>query len=107
VPTDAVAGKPDRSGVMSEPAVAMTVEPVLFAGLPSLVAVVVPLTVDDPVLVGVPETVQTICAPAATVVGGVGVQDVVKPEGRPLTAHVALVAASEGEPAFEHVKVPE
>jgi hypothetical protein len=102
-----VAGKPDKSGVMSEPAVAMTVEAVLLAELPSLVALVVPLTVDDPVAVGVPETVQTICAPAATEVGGVGVHDVVRPAGRPLTAQVALVAASAGEPAFEQVKVPE
>lgn len=44
VPTVAVAGSPDRSGDISEPAVAMVVEPVSLAVLPSLVAPVVPLT---------------------------------------------------------------
>lgn len=106
MPTVAVAGRPDRFGVMSEPAVAMMVVAVLLAGLPSLLAPVTPLMVDEPVVVGVPETVQTICAPGVTEAGGVGVHDVVSPAGSPLTAQMALVAASAGEPALEHVKVP-
>jgi hypothetical protein len=45
-------------------------------------------------------------APGATVLGGDGAQDVVKPAGRPVTAHAALVAAIAGATAFVHVKVP-
>ena len=91
---------------MSEPAVARTVEAVLLAGLPSLDAPVVPVTVDDPVVVGVPETVHVILAPAANAAGGVGAHDVVRPGGRPVTAHDAFGAANAGAPAFEHVNEP-
>ena len=66
------AGRPERSGTMSEPVAPMVAVPVLLATLPSLVAPVVPVNVDEPVVVGVPETVQVILAPAATDVGGVG-----------------------------------
>ena len=59
---------------MSEPVAPIVAVAVLLAGLPSLVAPVVPVSVDEPVVVGVPETVQVILAPAATEVGGVGAQ---------------------------------
>ena len=91
---------------MSEPVTAMEVVPVLFAVLPSLVAPVVPLTVLVATAVGVPYTVHVIEAPAATAAGGDGTHDVVRPAGKPLTAHDAAVAPSAGAAAFEHVKVP-
>ena len=59
---------------MSEPVAPIVAVAVLLAALPSLVALVVPDSVDEPVVVGVPETVQVILAPAATEVGGVGAQ---------------------------------
>ena len=102
----AVAGRPERSGDMSEPAVALTVLALLLAGLPSLLAPVVPETDEEPVVVGVPETVQTICAPAATEAGGVGVHDVVRPAGKPVTAQLAEVAAKAGDAAFVQLNVP-
>lgn len=74
VPTIAVVGRADRSGVMSEPTAPIVTVAVLLAGLPSLVAPVVPAIVLDPTAVGVPETVQVILAPGATVVGGIGAQ---------------------------------
>ena len=106
VPTTADAGKPDRSGAMSEPVTAMAVDAVLLAGVASLVALVVPLIGALPTDVGVPETVHVIAAPGATEVGGTGKQLVVNPAGKPLTAHVALVAAMAGAAAFAHVNVP-
>ena len=92
---------------MSEPVVAMVVEAVLLATTGSLVAPVVPLTVELPTVVGVPETVQVMAALGATVAGGVGAQDVVRPAGRPVTAQVADVAAMAGDAALVQVKVPE
>jgi hypothetical protein len=92
---------------MSEPVVAIDVDAVLFAAFGSLLAPVVPLMADVAGDVGVPETVHVIAAPGATVDGGVGAHDVVRPAGRPLTAHDALVAAIAGAAAFEHVNVPE
>ena len=92
---------------MSEPAVAMVVLAVLFEVLPSLVAPVVPLTGSLPGAVGVPETVQVILAPGATVAGGEGAHDAVTPGGRPETAQLAFVAAIIGAPPLVQVNVPE
>jgi hypothetical protein len=52
----------------------------------------VPGTVVLPFAVGVPETVQTMLAPAATVAGVLGEQLAVSPGGRMPTEHVAAVA---------------
>lgn len=108
----AVVGRPDKSTDMSEPVTAIDVVAELLPPVPvppllSLVAPVVPVTVTVPVAVGVPETVHEIVPDGATFVGGVGVQDVVKPAGRPDTAHVAFVAVTDGAAAFVQVKVPE
>jgi hypothetical protein len=102
----AVAGKPDRSGVMSEPVVVNVAVAVLLATMGSFVAPVVPLTVETAGVVGVPVTVQRICAPGATVAGGTGAHDVVKPAGRPATAQVAAVAEMAGAAAFLQTNVP-
>ena len=91
---------------MSEPVTATVVVAVLFAVLLSLSALVVPVSVDEPTAVGVPETVHVILAPAATLVGGVGAQLVVKPAGSPATAHVAAAAACVADAEFVQVKVP-
>jgi hypothetical protein len=106
VPTVAVAGRPDRSGVMSAPSTVRVAVAVLLAVLPSLVAPVVPDNVAAPIVVGVPETVQVMLAPGATDTGGAGTQVVVKPAGKPETAHVAAVAASTGAGPFAQVYVP-
>ena len=79
---------------------------VLFALLPSFVAPVEPVSVLEPTETGVPETVHVITAPAATSLGTVGEQIVLKPAGRPLSAHVADVAVAAGDAAFVHVNVP-
>ena len=79
---------------------------VLFAGAPSLVAPVLPMSVLEPTVVGVPVTVQVMAAPGATLTGGVGEQEVVRPAGKPVTAHVADVAVTSGAPPFVHVKLP-
>ena len=107
VPTVAVAGRPLRSGVMSEPVVVIDVAAVLLPDVPSLVAPVVPVSDAVPTDVGVPETVHEMAAPGATLVGGVGVHEVVKPAGRPATAQVAAEAARAGDAAFVQVNVPE
>lgn len=75
----------------------------LLARLGSFVAPVVPVTVTLPTVVGVPDTVQVMAAPGATVAGGAGEQTVVNPAGKPLTAHEALVAAIAGAAALEQV----
>ena len=106
MPTTAEAGSPDRSGVMSAPVTATDVVAVLLAEFGSFPAPVVPVSVAEPTVVGVPETVHVIAAPAATVAGGVGAHEVLNPAGKPLIAHVAPVAASAGDAAFEHVNVP-
>ena len=81
-------------------------EALLFVLLPSLLALVVPDIGLVPVVVGVPETVQVIVAPAATLVGVVGEQTDVRPGGKPVILQVAAVAVSAGEAALEHVYVP-
>ncbi|MEZ5854624.1 MAG: hypothetical protein R3D67_07690 [Hyphomicrobiaceae bacterium] len=91
---------------MSEPVVAIDVVAVLLAVTGSFVAPVVPVTVTVPVAVGAPLTVQVMPAPAATVAGGVGVHEVVRPAGRPDTAQLALVALAPAEAALVHVNVP-
>ena len=91
---------------MSEPDTAIAVEAVLLNAKPSLSAPVVPFTVALPVAVGIPVTVHVIVPSGFTVAGGVGVHDVLRPAGRPETAHVAFVAATKGAAAFEHVKLP-
>ena len=91
---------------MSDADVARTVVAVLLAGLPSLVAPVVPVNVFEPGAVGVPETVQTNFAPGAMAAGAVGEHDVVRPAGRPVMAQVAPLAASAGAGAFVQLKVP-
>ena len=107
MPTVAVAGNPDRSGVISEPVTATVVVAALLPVVASLVALVVPVRVEEPTVVGVPETVHVMTPPTARLAtGGIGEHDVVKPAGNPLMAHVALVAAIDGAAAFEHVNVP-
>ena len=107
MPTVAVAGNPDRSGVISEPVVVMVAEAELFAPLTSLVAPVVAVAVTAPVAVGVPATVHVMTPPAAKLATGeVGEHVDVKPAGNPLMAHVALVAAIAGAAAFVQVYVP-
>lgn len=78
----------------------------LFAVFGSLEAPVVPLTGLVPDVVGVPVTVQTMLAPAATVAGGVGVHDVLNPAGSPLTEQAADVALIEALDEFVQVKLP-
>jgi hypothetical protein len=78
----------------------------LFAVLPSLVAPVVPVTVDEPGVVGVPVTEQTMLPPGATDVGGTGAQVNESPAGSPVTAHEAAVAATAGAAAFLQVNEP-
>ena len=79
---------------------------VLFDGLPSLLALVVPLIGVVPPVVGVPVTVQVTLAPAATVAGSVGAQLAVSPGGSVPAEQETTVAATAGDAAFEHVKVP-
>jgi hypothetical protein len=106
VPTVAVVGRPVRSGTMSEPLAASVVVVVLLAVFGSFEAPVVPVTVDELVAVGVPETVHVIVAPGATETGGTGEHVVVRPAGKPVTPQLAAVAAMAGAAAFEQVKVP-
>lgn len=79
---------------------------VLLAVLGSFAAPVVPLTTDEPGVVGVPVTEQLMLAPGATVTGGVGVHDAVRPAGKPVTPQAADVVATAGEAALVQVKVP-
>ena len=112
-PTVSVVGKPDRSGVMSEPTVAMALvaellPPALVPPLVSLVAPVVTDAVVEPDAVGVPLTGQMMLAPAATVAGGRGEQaPTVTPGGRPVTVHVAFVALAVEAAALVHLIEPE
>lgn len=105
-PILAEVGKPLRSTDMSEPVTAIEVVAELLPEFESFVAPVVPETLTVPVAVGVPETVQVMTPDGATLVGGVGEQLVVKPAGRPATAHVAAAAVTEGEAPFVHVNEP-
>ena len=106
MPIVAVAGKPDRFGVMSDAVVVSVIVAVLLDASPSLAAPVVAVRVLEPAAVGVPETVQVIAAPAATDTGGAGEHAVVRPAGKPANAQVATVAATAGAAEFEHVNVP-
>jgi hypothetical protein len=85
---------------------AITSDAVLFDGLPSFVAPVMPGTVVLPSAVGVPVTVQTMLAPAATVAGVDGEQLAVRPAGRAPTEHVAAVALSVADAEFVHEYEP-
>ncbi|MEZ5854626.1 MAG: hypothetical protein R3D67_07700 [Hyphomicrobiaceae bacterium] len=79
----------------------------LLAGLPSLVAPVVPLTSEDPDAVGVPVTVHVMTMPALSeLTGVVGEHVALRPAGSPATEQVAFVAAMAGELALVHVYVP-
>ena len=69
-----------------------------------MVAPVVPLIAMGPVVVGVPDSVQVMDAPGATLVGGVGEHVSVNPVGT-LVAHVAAVAVIVAD-RFLHAKVP-
>jgi hypothetical protein len=97
-PMLAVAGKPARLILMSEPAtatafVAVLLPPADAPPLLSLAAPVVAVTVEEPGPVGVPDTAHEMLAPAAIVAGGVGVHaPTVTPGGNPDTLHVAAVA---------------
>jgi hypothetical protein len=103
VPTVAVAGKPDKSGNMSAPVTASVVIAVLLVAFGSFDAPVVPVSVDVPTVVGVPETVQVIEPPAATVTGVAGEHNAVRPAGSVAMAQVAAVAATAGDAALVHV----
>jgi hypothetical protein len=103
-PTEAVAVRPLRSGLMSEPVTVTAAVAMLFARLSSLVAPVEPLIVMAPTTVGVPETAHVIVAPGASdAAGEAGVQTVVRPAGIPVAAHVALIAAIDGAVALVQV----
>ena len=108
MPTVAVAGRPLRSGVISEPVVLIDEMAELFAAFGSLLALVVPVIEVVATAVGVPDTVHVIDAPGATLIGcGPGEHVEVKPAGSPAIAHVAEVAVIRGDAPFEHVNVPE
>jgi hypothetical protein len=102
-PISAVAGNPERSGCMSEPVMAMVVVSVLLPVLKSFDATVRPFRVDEPTVVGVPETVQRMLAPGATVAGVAGAHTCVSPAGNPDTEQSTLVAAIAGDTALVHV----
>ena len=106
MPTVAAAGRPVRSDTISEPVEPIVAVAVLLVLLPSLLAPVVPVSVLAPLAVGVPETVHAIDAPGATLTGGVGAQDAVRPAGKPASEQVAAVAAIAGAAALEQVKAP-
>lgn len=91
---------------MSEPVVVSVVVAVLLPLLPSLVAPVVPFTVETATVVGVPVTVQRICVPGATEAGGAGVHEAVRPAGKPVTPQLAAVAVTAGAAAFLQTNVP-
>ena len=105
-------GKPLRSMLMSELAVATALVAELLPPepVPPLVSLVAPVTTDTfevPEAVGVPETVQEMLLPTATVAGVVGVHvPSVTPAGRPDTAHVALTALAVAVALLVHRMVP-
>ena len=88
---------------MSEPTTFSAAVAELFEAFPSFVAPVVPVSVELPIVVGVPLTVHEIVAPGATSAGGAGVQIEERPAGNPEIAHDALEAAIAGDDAFVHV----
>ncbi len=79
----------DSVGVPGE-----VIVPVLLPAFVSPVALVVIVALIGALVVGVPEIVHTIDAPAASVCGGAGRQAALNPGGRPATAHVTLAAAA-------------
>jgi hypothetical protein len=90
------------------PETRMVAVPVLLAVLGSLAAPVATVTVDEPAVVGAPETGHVMEALGATVAGGAGEQiPTVNPTGRPLMLQVALVAAAVAEAPLVHLIVPE
>jgi hypothetical protein len=91
---------------MSEPTAPSVAVAVLLAVLPSFVAPVVPETVDDPAVVGIPVTEHTMLPLGATDVGGVGAHVNASPAGSPVTAQDAAVAATAGAAAFLQVNEP-
>jgi hypothetical protein len=106
---------PAKDGTMSEPAVimelvAVLLPPLVAPPLPSLVAPVVNVNAEAPNAVGVPETVQVITAPTATVaaVGTAGEHEVFKPAGKPAIAQVvfALAGAVAAGAVLVQVNVP-
>ena len=113
MPTVAVAGKPVRSGTMSEPvvvrvAVAVLLPPVVVPPFESLVAPVVAVSVFAPTAVGVPLTGQEMLEPATTVAGVAGVHvPTVTPGGRPASEQDALVALAVAVALLVHLRVPE
>ena len=112
VPTVAVAGRPVKSGAMSDAVVVITplaelLPPVVVPPTLSFEAPVVAVYVVAPMDVGVPLTGQEMLAPGATVAGGAGVHvPIVTPGGRPLIAHVAAVALSGASALLVHFRVP-
>jgi hypothetical protein len=87
--------------------VAVLLPPPVVPPKMSLSAPVEAVTVAEPGDVGMPLTAQLMLAPAATVVGGVGVQaPTVTPAGSPETAQVALVAAAAALALLVHLTVP-
>jgi len=93
---------------MLEPVTTIDRVAVLLPALLSFVAPVVPVAVELPIAVGVPETGHTIVPPAATVAGGTGVQvPTVRPAGRPASEQVAPDAWNNGEAPAVQVKEPE
>jgi hypothetical protein len=96
-----VAGIPANDGTISEPVMAIELVAVLLppAVVPPLTSFAAPVVNDSgaiPEAVGVPETVQVITAPMATVpaVGTVGKHTVDKPVGSPAIAQVVKVLAA-------------
>ena len=108
-----VVGRPDRSILMSEPAVAMAsvatlLPPTPVPPLASLTAPVATETVVVPKAVGVPLTGQEMLDPGATVVGGTGLHvPTVTPGGRPEMAQLALVAPAVAPALLVHLTMPE
>ena len=92
---------------MFAPVVLIDAVAVLLAALASLLAPVVPVIGLLATAVGVPDTVQVIDAPGATLMGcGPGEHVYVRPAGKPLTAHVADVAVTSGDVPLVHLNVP-
>jgi hypothetical protein len=98
--------------LISEPAtatafVAVLLPPPVVPPLVSFAAPVEAVTVEVLAAVGVPETVQEMLAPTATVAGGVGVQvPTVTPGGRPETEHIAFTALAVAVALLVHLTVP-
>lgn len=81
-------------------------EPPLLPPFASFDADVETLIVVEPACDGVPDTVQTIEAPTATLAGGCGLHEMVRPEGSPVTEHVAFAAAADELAELVHRMLP-